>query len=251
MHHSPSSNARWQRTYQEQYDNYLFSSPLLDTSYDKKRALYDNSNVISSNGDSGITDINYKERNKKHKHLKNRNHVSFNETYSRHSRRPKHHKHHKNHLSKNHNRKYHHSPHLKAHQMQNNVEESPIQRESSFLRDYAQNDDKHFSMSISAQNKASANKLSVGDMGNRLKNIEDIIGNRRKDIEDILSLRTIPAFDSSVTASVMAQLGSHAYLPCRIMNLGDKTVSIFDSSIFPSRICNDSAYYTQYVYCRG
>uniref|UniRef100_A0A6A7GAS1 Hemicentin-2-like n=1 Tax=Hirondellea gigas TaxID=1518452 RepID=A0A6A7GAS1_9CRUS len=43
--------------------------------------------------------------------------------------------------------------------------------------------------------------------------------------EDRLILTSSPEFDGLVTATVLAQLGSHAYLPCTIINLADQTVS--------------------------
>lgn len=43
--------------------------------------------------------------------------------------------------------------------------------------------------------------------------------------ETILPLEAAPRFDNLVPAVIPAQLGSHAYLPCRIINLGDKSVS--------------------------
>ena len=35
-----------------------------------------------------------------------------------------------------------------------------------------------------------------------------------------------PYFDEGVTKNVTAQLGAHAYLPCKVYNLKDKSVSL-------------------------
>ncbi|KAA0198359.1 hypothetical protein HAZT_HAZT005979 [Hyalella azteca] len=43
--------------------------------------------------------------------------------------------------------------------------------------------------------------------------------------DDVLALHSAPVFDKSLPAKVQAQLGAHAYLPCRIIHMGDKSVS--------------------------
>ena len=64
--------------------------------------------------------------------------------------------------------------------------------------------------------------------GHGLKNeesVKHIFWPVDRDDDIIPSLNSSPRFDSKSPSIVPAQIGSHAYLPCTIVNLGDKSVS--------------------------
>lgn len=48
-------------------------------------------------------------------------------------------------------------------------------------------------------------------------------------------LYTGPYFDPSTTTNITTQLGTHAYLPCKVKQLGNKSVSIQSQSLCPFR----------------
>ncbi|KAF2365180.1 Immunoglobulin I-set [Trinorchestia longiramus] len=86
----------------------------------------------------------------------------------------------------------------------------------------------HNSLFVSENNNNSIESVTSMSGPDHLK--EDVM----EDHKDILSLHSPPVFDKTLPAKVRAQLGTHAYLPCRIIHLGDKSVSwvrIIDSHI--------------------
>lgn len=46
---------------------------------------------------------------------------------------------------------------------------------------------------------------------------------QKKQVSDFL---VRPFFDTSVSSNITTQLGGHAYMPCRVKQLGNKSVSI-------------------------
>lgn len=45
-------------------------------------------------------------------------------------------------------------------------------------------------------------------------------------LERLSGLYTGPYFDSTTSTNITTQLGTHAYLPCKVKQLGNKSVSI-------------------------
>lgn len=47
---------------------------------------------------------------------------------------------------------------------------------------------------------------------------------QKKQVSDFL---VRPFFDTGVSSNITTQLGGHAYMPCRVKQLGNKSVSVF------------------------
>ena len=140
------------------------------------------------------------------------------QTYSPSQKSNHHHK--KHHHHHNGDKHPHHKHHKQQyHQLEIDDKETLKHKQKNFHsnhhhkdRKHSKNDMKHFTARLSTRPAVRLDGFGKDS---------DI----RNDDADMLPMNTAPTFDESVTAEVLAEVGAQAFLPCRIINLGDKSVS--------------------------